>query len=67
MPGAKVSRSWVSARHRARSGVPLYRALGYRVVRAIELECCGGLTVDSVEMAKELCDAPKPLKGPVAA
>lgn len=49
------------------SGVPLYRALGYRVVRPIELECCAGVGVESVEMAKQLCDAPHPFRGPVAA
>jgi predicted N-acetyltransferase YhbS len=49
------------------SGVPLYRALGYRVVRTIELECGDGVTIDSVAMAKELCDAPRPHRGLVAA
>jgi hypothetical protein len=37
------------------------------VMRTIELECGDGVTIDSVAMAKELCDAPKPLKGSVAA
>jgi len=49
------------------SGVPLYRALGYRVLGAIRLACCDGVVVDSVEMAKQLRGAPKPLKGRVAA
>ena len=44
----------------ALSGVPLYRALGYRVLGAARHECCDGVVVESVEMAKRLRGAPTP-------